>query len=99
MQPAFWEMPIWADRPTGKGGFHVTKLAPGLHARTGVEVDPLAYDCYTGRWSRLFVPDTIAAASVQHGDTVLDVWTGTGEAAICLLPAIGGPGTLIGADI
>jgi uncharacterized protein YbaR (Trm112 family)/SAM-dependent methyltransferase len=37
----------------------VTELAPGLHARTGVEVDPLAYDRYTGRWSRLFVPDTM----------------------------------------
>jgi ubiquinone/menaquinone biosynthesis C-methylase UbiE/uncharacterized protein YbaR (Trm112 family) len=45
------------------------------------------------------VPDTIAAASVQHGDKVLDISTGTGEAAIGLLPAIGGAGALIGADI
>lgn len=77
----------------------MTDLAPGLHARTGVEVDSLAYDRYTGRWSRLFVPDTIAAASVRQGEKVLDMSTGTGEAAIGLLPAIGGSGTLIGADI
>ena len=76
----------------------MTELALGLHSRTGVDVDPLAYDRYVGRWSRLFVPDTIAAAAVQHGDKVLDISTGTGEAAIGLLPAIGGPGTLIGAD-
>ena len=77
----------------------MTELAPGLHARTGVEVDPLAYDRYTGRWSRLFVPDTIAAASVLQSDKVLDMSTGTGEAAMGLLPVISGPGTLIGADI
>jgi SAM-dependent methyltransferase len=92
-------MPVWASKPTRKGGSHVTELTPGLHSRTGVDVDPLAYDRYVGRWSRLFVPDTIAAAAVQHGDKVLDISTGTGEAAIGLLPAIGGPGTLIGADI
>jgi ubiquinone/menaquinone biosynthesis C-methylase UbiE len=77
----------------------VTELAPGLHARTGIEIDSLAYDRYTGHWSRLFVPDTIAAASVRQGDKVLDMSTGTGEAAIGLLPLIGGHGTLIGADI
>jgi ubiquinone/menaquinone biosynthesis C-methylase UbiE/uncharacterized protein YbaR (Trm112 family) len=64
-----------------------------------VDVDALAYDHYTGRWSRLFVPDVIAAASVRHGDNVLDISTGTGEAAIGLLPAIGRSGALIGADI
>ncbi len=77
----------------------MTELAPGLHARTGVEVDSLAYDRYTGRWSRLFVPDTIAAAAVRHGDKVLDISTGTGEAATGLLPPIGDSGTLVGADI
>ena len=77
----------------------MTELAPGLHSRTGIDVDPLAYDRYTGRWSRLFVPDTIAAASVRQGDKVLDMSTGTGEAAIGLLSTIGGPGTVIGADI
>ena len=61
------------------------ELAPGLHSRAGVEVDSLAYDRYTGRWSRLFVPDTIAAASVRQGERVLDMSTGTGEAAIGLL--------------
>jgi ubiquinone/menaquinone biosynthesis C-methylase UbiE/uncharacterized protein YbaR (Trm112 family) len=45
------------------------------------------------------VPDTIAAASVARGGKVLDMSTGTGEAAIGLLPAIGGSGMLIGADI
>ena len=77
----------------------MTELAPGLHSRTGIDIDPLAYDRYTGRWSRLFVPDTIAAASVRQGEKVLDMSTGTGEAAIGLLSMIGGPGTVIGADI
>jgi hypothetical protein len=77
----------------------VTELAPGLHSRTGVEVDSLAYDRYTGRWSRLFVPDAIAASSVRQGEKVLDMSTGTGDAAIGLLPVIGSSGTLIGADI
>jgi ubiquinone/menaquinone biosynthesis C-methylase UbiE len=76
-----------------------TKLAPGLHVRTGRAVDTSTYDQYIGRWSRLFVPLVIAAAEVRSGDRVLDVSTGTGEAALAIMPVIGTSGRLIGADI
>jgi ubiquinone/menaquinone biosynthesis C-methylase UbiE/uncharacterized protein YbaR (Trm112 family) len=77
----------------------VTEFAPGLHARAGQDVDSSAYDSYVGRWSRLFVPSVIVSAQVQSGSTVLDISTGTGEAAVAALPVIGPSGTLVGADI
>ena len=58
-----------------------------------------AYDRFTGRWSRLFVPDVIAAAEIEPGCTVLDICTGTGEVAVAALPVIGPSGILVGADI
>ena len=76
-----------------------TKLAPGFHVRPGLAVDALAYDQFTGRWSRLFVPSVLGAADVQPGNRVLDVSTGTGEAAVAIMPVIGASGHLIGADI
>jgi ubiquinone/menaquinone biosynthesis C-methylase UbiE len=75
------------------------KLAPGFHVRPGRAVDTSAYDQFTGRWSRLFVPLVVAAAEVQPGERVLDVSTGTGEAALAIIPVIGASGRLIGADI
>ena len=77
----------------------MTEFAPGLHAKAGVDVDSSAYDRYVGRWSRLFVPGVIAAAQVQSGSKVLDISTGTGEAAVAVLPVIGPSGALVGADI
>jgi SAM-dependent methyltransferase/uncharacterized protein YbaR (Trm112 family) len=77
----------------------VTEFAPGLHARAGQDVDSAAYDGYVGRWSRLFVPRVISAAQIQSGSKVLDMSTGTGEAAVAVLPVIGPSGTLVGADI
>ena len=71
----------------------------GLHAAPGRAVDTLAYDRYLGRWSRLFVPALIAAAEVSPGHRVLDVATGTGEAALMALRAAGPSGVAIGADI
>ncbi len=56
-------------------------FGPGFHAAPGRAIDPLAYERYIGRWSRLFVPAVLAAAEVTGGDRVLDVATGTGEAA------------------
>jgi len=76
-----------------------TKLAPGFHVRPGRAVDTLAYDRFIGRWSRLFVPLVLGAADVQPGDQVLDVETGTGEAAVAIMPVIGASGRLIGAHI
>src|SRR5438309_3860528 len=71
----------------------------GLHVAAGRAVDTSAYDRYIGRWSRLFVPAVLAAAEVGPGCRVLDVSTGTGEAALVTLPIVGAPGLVIGADI
>ena len=77
----------------------MAEFAPGLHAAIGKDVDVSAYDRFTGRWSRLFVPDVIAAAEIGSGCKVLDICTGTGEAAVAALPLIGASGILVGADI
>jgi ubiquinone/menaquinone biosynthesis C-methylase UbiE len=58
-----------------------------------------AYDRYIGRWSRLFVPAVLAAAEVAPGSRVLDVSTGTGEAALPALPITGRGGLVVGLDI
>ena len=75
-----------------------TEYAPGLHVVTGRAVNASAYDGWVGRWSRLFVPSLLAAAKVSPC-TVLDVATGTGEAALMTLPIVGSSGLVIGADI
>src|SRR5437764_13680347 len=71
----------------------------GLHVAPGRTVDVSAYGRYIGRWSRLFVPAVLAAAEVAAGCRVLDVCTGTGEAALMALPIVGASGLVIGADI
>src|SRR5215831_15136944 len=76
-----------------------TNFGAGFHAAPGRAVDTSAYDRWTGRWSRLFVPAVLAAAKVAPGQHVLDVSTGTGEAALAALPIIGTSGLVIGADI
>jgi ubiquinone/menaquinone biosynthesis C-methylase UbiE len=75
------------------------KFRGGFHAAPGRAVDTSAYDRYVGRWSRLFVPSVLAAAEVSPGCRMLDVSTGTGEAALMALPATGASGFVIGADI
>jgi ubiquinone/menaquinone biosynthesis C-methylase UbiE len=65
----------------------------------GQAADAVAYDRWVGRWSRLFVPSLLAAAQVSAGHTVLDVSTGTGEAALVTLPTVGFAGLVVGADI
>jgi ubiquinone/menaquinone biosynthesis C-methylase UbiE len=47
----------------------------------------------------LFVPELLATAEVAPGARVLDVSTGTGEAARLALPIVGASGLVIGADI
>ena len=76
-----------------------TSLAPGFHVAAGRPVDTAAYDQATGQWSRLFVPSVLDAAGVDQGWRVLDVSTGTGEAALAIAPVIGASGLLVGADI
>lgn len=74
-------------------------FGPGFHAEIGARVDRSAYDRYVGLWSRLFVPDVLAAAGVGVGHRLLDVATGPGEAASMALAQIGGSGLVVGADI
>jgi len=62
-------------------------------------VDSSAYDSYIGRWSRRFVPAVVAAAEVTPDYRVLDISTGTGEAAQAMIPLVGAPGRVIGVDI
>jgi len=62
-------------------------------------VDGDAYARYIGRWSRLFVPTLLDAADVKDGDRVLDVATGTGEAAQLALERVGNSGLVVGSDI
>ena len=76
-----------------------TTLGPGFHATPGLAVDALAYDQWTGRWSRLFVPSLLVAAKIAEGQRVLDIATGTGEAALRALSVVGASGLVIGADI
>ena len=71
----------------------------GLHAPVGQGVDGAAYDLYIGRWSRLFVPALLNAAEIKNGDRVLDVATGTGEAAQLALERVGNSGLVVGSDI
>jgi len=71
----------------------------GLHAPIGLRADGVAYDRYIGRWSRLFVPTLLNAAEIRDGDRVLDVATGTGEAAQMALERVGKSGLVVGADI
>jgi len=74
-------------------------FGPGYHAEIGALVDRSAYDRYVGLWSRLFVPDVLAAAGVAAGHRLLDVATGPGEAASMALPHLGPAGLVAGADI
>src|SRR5215471_18452766 len=73
-----------------------TSLAPGFHVAAGRPVDSGAYDQSTGQWSRLFVPSVLDAAGVNEGCQVLDVATGTDEAALAMAPVIGASGLLVG---
>jgi len=73
--------------------------APGYHAAKGRRVDLFAYERYVGHWSRMFVPSLLEDAEVHAGDTVLDVATGTGEAAILARSAVGDAGLVVGVDI
>jgi len=69
----------------------------GFHATPTGTVDASAYERFTGRWSRLFIPSVLA--DIAPGSRVLDVSTGTGEAASMALPIVGMSGFVVGADI
>lgn len=58
-----------------------------------------SYDLLTGRWSRLYIPTLLAQAGVDVGHRVLDVATGTGEAAILAASRVGASGRVVGIDV
>jgi ubiquinone/menaquinone biosynthesis C-methylase UbiE len=76
-----------------------TSFGRGLHTAPGRSVSLSAYESYLGRWSRLFVPSLLAAAEIVPGCRVLDVATGTGEAARMAISIAGDTGFVVGADI
>jgi SAM-dependent methyltransferase len=58
-----------------------------------------AYDRLTGRWSSLFSAAALNAAAVATAQTVLDVATGTGDAALLAKTETDDIATVIGVDI
>lgn len=57
------------------------------------------YDRVTGRWSRLYIPALLAGAEIAAGQQLLDVATGTGEAAVLAASLVGPSGRVLGVDI
>jgi SAM-dependent methyltransferase len=76
-----------------------TPWGAGFHAPPEGGIDASAYDSYIGRWSRLFVPALLSAADLRVGYRVLDVATGSGEAALEATSAVGASGMMVGVDI
>ncbi len=66
---------------------------------TSFDATAAAYDQRVGRWSRLYIPTLVAAAGIRPGDRVVDVATGTGEAAIVAAAAAGPGGRVLGCDV
>jgi ubiquinone/menaquinone biosynthesis C-methylase UbiE len=58
-----------------------------------------AYDRFMGRWSRLYVPALLDGVELAAGHRVLDVATGTGEAAEPAAARVGPSGGVVGIDI
>jgi len=58
-----------------------------------------AYDRLTGRWSRLYAAAVLDSAGIAQGLAVLDVATGTGDAALLASQRLQATGTVIGVDI
>jgi SAM-dependent methyltransferase len=58
-----------------------------------------SYDLLTGRWSRLYIPTLLAQAGIAVGHRVLDVATGTGEAAIFAASRVGAGGRVVAIDV
>src|SRR5712691_6574204 len=92
-------VPIWPRELTRREAAVKINFAPGLHVAPGQAANVSAYYRWTGRSSRLFVPEVISAADVAPGCRVLDISTGAAAAALMALPTVGASGVVIGADI
>ena len=58
-----------------------------------------AYDQLTGRWSQLFVDAALAAVKPEPGDSLLDLATGTADAAVLASQLLGSASTVVGMDL
>jgi len=58
-----------------------------------------AYDRLTGRWSRMNIYRVLDIAGIRPGSHVLDVATGTGDAAIVAADRVGHRGRVVAVDI
>jgi ubiquinone/menaquinone biosynthesis C-methylase UbiE len=58
-----------------------------------------AYDRLTGRWSRMYIDRVLDIAGVRQGSHVLDVATGTGDAAIVAADRVGHRDRVVAVDI
>lgn len=58
-----------------------------------------AYDRFMGRWSRLWIAALLTAAGVAPGRRVLDIGTGTGEAALAAAALVGPAPRLLATDL
>jgi SAM-dependent methyltransferase len=70
---------------------------PGL--MISYDAGAACYDLLSGRWSRRYVPTLLAEANLSLGHQVLDVATGTGEAATLAADRVGATGRVVGIDI
>ena len=58
-----------------------------------------AYDSLTGRWSRLYASALLDGVSIEPGFLVLDLATGTGDAALLAGQHVQTAGMVVGVDI
>jgi SAM-dependent methyltransferase len=65
----------------------------------GYDAGAAAYDRFTGRWSRLYVPRLVDASEVTSGHRVLDVAAGTGGASAELASRVGVGGGVLAVDL
>jgi ubiquinone/menaquinone biosynthesis C-methylase UbiE len=59
----------------------------------------VAYDRLTGRWSRLYARSILDAAAASSSRSLLDVATGTGDAAVLANDCVPAAGVVVGVDI
>lgn len=71
----------------------------GARRAAGAGIGVSGYDRFVGRWSRLYVPALLTAARVAPGQRVLDVATGTGEAALAAASCVRPSGHVLGVDL
>jgi ubiquinone/menaquinone biosynthesis C-methylase UbiE len=74
-------------------------MTGGQPAPLSFDAGAQAYDRFMGRWSRLWVPALLDAAGVGPGQRVLDLASGTGEAAAQAADRVTRTGRVIGVDI